>query len=76
MGAKRFPYCRIVRAYLLCNFSSYLKTNIICKKFVFLDGVYFDRIDYRDLIGIFVKDLIVYRIGELIYFKDRDRSGK
>ena len=40
----------------------------------FLDGVDFDRIDDRDLIGIFVKDLIDDRIAKFIFFKDRDRS--
>ena len=59
---------------ICCSFSQKGLKIIICN--VFLDGVDFDRIDDRDLIGIFVKDLIVYRIGELIYFKDRDRSGK
>ena len=47
------------------------------KNSVFLaDCVIFDRIDDRDLIGIFVKDLIGNRIGKFIFLKDRDRSVK
>ena len=44
--------------------------------FFLLDGVDFDRIDNRDLIGIFVKDLIYNRIDKFIFLKDRDRSVK
>jgi hypothetical protein len=41
-----------------------------------IDGIDFDRIDDRDLIGTFVKDLIGYRIGKFIFLKDRDLSKK
>ena len=44
--------------------------------FFLADSVFFDRIDDRDLIGIFVKDLIGNRIGKFIFLKDRDRSVK
>ena len=57
----------------------FTKSNrkFICKKFVFflVDSAIFDRIDDRDLIGIFVEGLIGYQIGTFIFLKDRDRSG-
>jgi hypothetical protein len=37
-------------------------------KLFLVDGVDFDRIDDRDLIGIFVKDLVGNRNGKLIFF--------
>ena len=40
----------------------------------FVDGVDFNQINV--LIGVFAKDLIGYRIGNLYFLKDRDRSGK
>ena len=44
-------------------------------RFFLVDGIDFDRIDDRDLIGIFVEGLIGYQIGTFIFLKDRDRSG-
>jgi hypothetical protein len=41
-------------------------------RFFLVDGVDFDG----DLIVIFVKDLIGYRIGKFIFLKDRDWSVK
>jgi hypothetical protein len=41
-----------------------------------VDGFDFDRIDDRDLIGIFVEGLIGYQIRTFIFLKDRDWSGK
>ena len=37
--------------------------------FFLVDSAIFDRIDDRDLIGIFVKDLIYNRIGKFIFWK-------
>jgi hypothetical protein len=44
--------------------------------FFLADSVIFDRIDYWDLIGIFVNDLISNRIGKFIFLKDRDKCVK
>ena len=63
---------------MLVVFTNRNKKLSFAKKMRFLlaDGVIFDRIDDRDLIGIFVKDLIGNRIGKFIFLKDRDRSVK
>ncbi len=57
---------------ICCSFSQKGLKIIICN--VFLDGVDFDRIDDRDLIGIFVKDFGSQIGSQNFFFKDRDRS--
>jgi hypothetical protein len=52
------------------------KLSFAKNSFFFVDSAIFDRIDDRDLIGIFVKDLIYNRIDKFIFLKDRDRSVK
>jgi hypothetical protein len=45
-------------------------------RFFFAYSVIFNRIDDRDLIGIFIKDLMGNRIEKFIFLKDRDWSVK
>ena len=45
------------------------KLSFAKNSFFFVDSAIFDRIDDRDLIGIFVKDLIKNRIGKFIFLK-------
>ena len=68
MGAKTFLntivfaliyYCCVIFHRIVTKLS--FTTNVV---FFLLDGVDFDRIDNRDLIGIFVKD----RFGKFILF--------
>ena len=81
-------YVKILRPIIRCSFSP---KGIKIKNYHFQKMWFFwgrwrwfwwdrwsasDRIDDRDLIGIFVKDLIGYWIGKFIFVKDRDRSGK
>ena len=52
------------------------KLSFAKNAFFFAYSVIFNRIDDRDLIGIFIKDLMGNRIEKFIFLKDRDWSGK